>query len=94
MASLVDDEVLGTKNMMLEIISVLIELEYPASWERLGDQIMKLLKEADTRPKLYIPLKILHRLICCYDRSISKNRETILEPILNSFFPYIENLAS
>ena len=42
---------------------------------------------------LYPPLVSLKNLIQSYDRSLSNERNAILEPILQEFFPYIENLA-
>lgn len=91
--SLSNDSVKGTKNVLIEIIGIMIGNEFPENWPELGDQIMKLLKACDSRQKLYSPLMTLQTLIKCYDRSLSSTRTQILEPVLNEFFPYIENLA-
>jgi hypothetical protein len=89
---LTDDPVTGTKNAISDVMSILIETEFPGNW-KLGDQIMKALREATSNKMLYAPLISLKNLIASYDRSLSNDRTAILEPILSEFFPYIENLA-
>lgn len=92
LVSLTDDPVAGTKNSISDIMSILIETEFPGNW-KLGDQIMTALRAANSQKMLYPPLISLKNLISSYDRSLSNDRSAILEPILSEFFPYIENLA-
>lgn len=92
LVTLTDDPVAGTKNAISDIMSILIETEFPGNW-KLGDQIMTALRAATEPKMLYAPLISLKNLIASYDRSLTNDRAAILEPILTEFFPYIENLA-